>query len=132
MDAEHDARKAVEDDHRRGERPGEEPPARRREPCEEQIDDRGARRVAAGVGSTRYMVEMIDQVGPRAAETELEQTRGENREQRRAAESNRAARPAPVPGEGRQQDDRKSVVAGKRVAERVELGGCSNIKKNNQ
>src|SRR3546814_3699914 len=51
------------------------------------------------------MVEMIDQVGPRAAETELEQTRGEIREQRRAAERHRAARPAPVPDERRQQDD---------------------------
>src|SRR3546814_20090406 len=98
MDAEHDARKAVEDDNRRSERPGEEPPARRREPCEEQIDDRGARRVAAGVGSTRYMVAMIDQVGPRAAETALEQTRGENREQRRAAERHSAARPTKAEG----------------------------------
>src|SRR3546814_16208779 len=94
MDAEHDARKAVEDDHRRSERPGEEPPARRREPCEEQIDDRGARRVAAGVGSTRYKCEMIDQVEPRAGTNGLEKNTGEIQEPPSYAGRPGPARPA--------------------------------------
>src|SRR3546814_2511935 len=71
MDAEHDPREAVEDDHRRGERPGVGPPARRCEPGEEQIDGRGARRVAARIGKARLMIEVVDPIGPRAAEAEL-------------------------------------------------------------
>src|SRR3546814_18478739 len=51
------------------------------------------------------MIEVVDQIGPRAAEAELQQARSEVREQRRAAERDRAARAAPVPDERRQQDN---------------------------
>ncbi len=77
----------------------------RREPCEQQVDNRRAGRMAAGVGKARLVVEMIDQVGPRTAEAELHQAGGEIREQRRPAERDGAARTAPVPDERAEQDD---------------------------
>src|SRR3546814_20566774 len=53
MDAEHDPREAVEADHRRGESPGEGPPAHRPEPGAEQQDGRSPRRVARRIGKDR-------------------------------------------------------------------------------